>query len=33
MSGSGAGSADNRATELGEISAGLKMLAKECSAR
>ncbi len=29
MSGSGAGSADNRATELGEISRGLKMLAKE----
>ncbi|MBF5003314.1 replicative DNA helicase [Diaphorobacter caeni] len=29
MSGSGSASADNRATELGEISRGLKMLAKE----
>jgi len=29
MSGSGGGSGDNRATELGEISRGLKMLAKE----
>ncbi|GGH58142.1 replicative DNA helicase [Comamonas phosphati] len=29
MSGSGSSSADNRATELGEISRGLKMLAKE----
>ncbi|QNP49692.1 replicative DNA helicase [Diaphorobacter aerolatus] len=29
MSGSGASSSDNRATELGEISRGLKMLAKE----
>ena len=29
MSGSGSSSSDNRATELGEISRGLKMLAKE----
>jgi replicative DNA helicase len=29
MSGSGAAGGDNRATELGEISRGLKMLAKE----
>ncbi len=29
MSGSGGGNGDNRATELGEISRGLKMLAKE----